>query len=369
MKKTGTRRIETHRLILRPFRTGDAEDMFSGWASDPEVTRFLTWPTHPDVKVTEMVLNDWISRYEDGGFFNWAIEWRETGRVVGSIAVVRLEEAISEAEIGYCLSRSFWGRGIMPEALRAVADYLFDTAEISRITATHDVSNPKSGRVMEKAGMRKEGIRRRGGLNNQGICDTACYSLLPTDRVPAPKGEKAEVNVRLAEQKDLEQVNRLRRQVNDVHTAGKPEVFKPGFPDDLRNHIYTIWNDPKQRIAVAELQGEIVGFAVLNHVTRPENPFMFERDFLDVDEFGVDEGFRRRGIASALIRFIRDFAKENGFDRVELNMWEFNRGALAFYEAAGFTTYRRYMEMKLQAPEQVPAENKSPEKEVPDHGS
>ena len=48
-----------------------------------------------------------------------------------------------------------------------------------------------------------------------------------------------------------------------------------------------------------------------------------------------------------MIRFIREFAKENGFSRVELNMWEFNRGALAFYEAAGFKTYRRYMEVRI----------------------
>ena len=74
---------------------------------------------------------------------------------------------------------------------------------------------------------------------------------------------------------------------------------------------------------------------------------MFERDFLDIDEFGVDSRFRRQGVASALVRFIRDWAEQNGFRRLELNMWEFNRGALAFYEAAGFTTYRRYMEMDL----------------------
>ena len=65
------------------------------------------------------------------------------------------------------------------------------------------------------------------------------------------------------------------------------------------------------------------------------------------DEFGVDQDFRRRGIASAMIEFIRDYAKVQGFKKLELNMWEFNRGALAFYEAAGFTTYRRYMEILL----------------------
>ena len=126
---------------------------------------------------------------------------------------------------------------------------------------------------------------------------------------------------------------------------GKPEVFKPGFSDELRDYIYDIFRDPAKKIAVAELNGQICGFAVLNHIVRPENPFMFERNYLDIDEFCVDKGFRRQGIASAMISFIRDFAKEQGFSRLELNMWEFNREALAFYEAAGFTTYRRYMEM------------------------
>ena len=73
---------------------------------------------------------------------------------------------------------------------------------------------------------------------------------------------------------------------------------------------------------------------------------MYVRDFLDIDEFCVDAGHRRQGIASALIAFIRAWAREEGYKRLELNMWEFNREALAFYEAAGFTTYRRYMEME-----------------------
>ncbi len=151
--------------------------------------------------------------------------------------------------------------------------------------------------------------------------------------------------VRLARENELERVNELRKQVNDIHVAGKPDVFKPGFDEVLQNHIYTIWNDPEQSIAVAEKDGVICGFAVLHHINRPESPFMKERDFLDIDEFCVDEAFRRQGIASEMIAFIRGFAKEKGFHRIELNMWEFNQDALAFYEAAGFRTFRRYMEM------------------------
>ena len=347
MNKTGTQRIETHRLVLRPFTIDDADDMFSNWASDPEVTRFLTWPPHSSADVTRLVLGSWVSRYGDGGYFQWAIEWKETGTVIGSIAVVKLEEAIESAEIGYCLGRKFWGRGIMPEALRAVMDFLFDTVGLNRITAGHDVNNPKSGRVMEKAGMRKEGILRASGINNQGIRDVAVWAALREDRVPKAEKTPAQVTVHFAREDELDRVNELRRQVNDLHVEGVPDVFKPGFCDELRDFIHVIRNDPNKEIVVAEADGTVCGFAVLNHIVRPENPFMFERDFLDIDEFGVDRAFRRRGVAGAMIRFIRNYAKEKGYRRLELNMWEFNRGALAFYEAADFRTYRRYMEIHL----------------------
>ena len=155
------------------------------------------------------------------------------------------------------------------------------------------------------------------------------------------------MNFRFAVENDLDRVNVLRRQVFDLHAAGKPEIFKPDFTDALRDYIRIVFADPDRRILVADEGDAIVGFAVLNHIVRPENPFMHVRDYLDIDEFCVDAGHRRQGIASAMIAFIRDWAREQGFTRLELNMWEFNRGALAFYEAAGFSTYRRYMEMKL----------------------
>lgn len=153
--------------------------------------------------------------------------------------------------------------------------------------------------------------------------------------------------VRFAEEHELHRVNELRKQVNDLHVAGKPEIFKPGFPEELREFVHSIWNDPDKAIVVAEREGEICGFAVLHHIVRPETPFMFVRDYLDIDEFGVDEAHRREGVATEMIAFIRAYAKEAGFSRIELNMWEFNRDALAFYESVGFSTYRRYMELQI----------------------
>ncbi|MBR3196505.1 MAG: GNAT family N-acetyltransferase, partial [Clostridia bacterium] len=171
MNKAGTQRIETDRLILRRFRLEDAEDMYANWASDPEVTRFLTWPAHSSVDVTKSLLADWISRYEDGGYFNWVMEHKDIGKAIGNISVVRLKESIDAAEMGYCMSRAYWGQELMPEALRAVMDYLFDVVGLNRVAACHDANNPKSGRVMAKAGMKQEGILRAAGKNNLGICD------------------------------------------------------------------------------------------------------------------------------------------------------------------------------------------------------
>ena len=155
------------------------------------------------------------------------------------------------------------------------------------------------------------------------------------------------MKIRVASENDLDSVNELRKQVNELHAAGKPEVFKPEFSQGMRDFIYQIWNDPEQVIIVAEMDSAICGYAVLHHIIRPENPAKWEQDFLDIDEFGVDEACRRQGIATEMIAFIREFAANRGYSRIELNMWEFNKEALAFYEAVGFTTFRRFMEISL----------------------
>lgn len=153
--------------------------------------------------------------------------------------------------------------------------------------------------------------------------------------------------IRFAREEELEKVNELRKEVNDVHVEGRPDIFKPGFDAVLRDYIYEIWKDPNKDIVVAERDGEICGVAVLNCIYKPENPFMLARDFMDVDEFCVAEKYRRQGVATEMIEFIKKYAKDKGFQKLELNMWEFNEGALKFYESAGFETYRRYMEIKL----------------------
>jgi RimJ/RimL family protein N-acetyltransferase len=181
MQKLGTRTLETERLILRRFSPRDAEDMYRNWASDPEVTRFLTWPCHTSPEGTRALLEQWAEKYADGTYFNWAIEYRRSRQAIGSIAVGKLNEEIGSAELGYCIGREYWGQGIMPEALTAVMHFLFEDAGFNRISACHDVNNPRSGRVMEKAGMRYEGTLRKAEKNNRGVCDIVVRAALRSE--------------------------------------------------------------------------------------------------------------------------------------------------------------------------------------------
>ena len=153
--------------------------------------------------------------------------------------------------------------------------------------------------------------------------------------------------VRYAIREDLPRVNELRKQVNDVHVSGRPDIFKPGFGQVLQDFLYEVFEDENKDVIVAERDSIICGFACVHYVDKPESPYMYGRQFYDVDEFCVDEAFRRQGVATELIDFIRQEARSKGFKKVELNMWEFNEDARAFYEAVGFTTYRRYMEMEI----------------------
>lgn len=174
----GTQTIETERLILRKAVREDAEPMFRNWASDPEVTKYLTWPTHKSVKTTCQILDLWIQEYNRPDFYQWMIVLKEFGQPIGSISVVRQNEQVEEAEIAYCLGSRWWHKGIMSEALSAVIKNLFEEVGMNRIAARHDPNNPHSGGVMRKCGMQYEGTTRASDRNNQGICDAAHYAVL-----------------------------------------------------------------------------------------------------------------------------------------------------------------------------------------------
>jgi len=180
MNHKGTKTIETERLILRRAIPEDAEPMFRNWASDPEVTKYLTWPPHASIEVTCSIVESWVAQYEKDDYYQWMIVLKETGEPIGSLLVSTVGRAQS-AHIGYCIGKNWWHQGIMSETLRAVLGFLFDEVGYHRVESMHDPNNPNSGAVMHKCGMTYEGTARQADRNNQGICDAAYYAILRSD--------------------------------------------------------------------------------------------------------------------------------------------------------------------------------------------
>lgn len=153
------------------------------------------------------------------------------------------------------------------------------------------------------------------------------------------------IRIRYAQREECEAINKIRMQVNDIHVSGRPDIFRTDAWEKIKDIVYKRFDEDGSGVIVALLSNEIVGFAQVQYVCKPASPYNLERKFYHVEEFGVDEMHRRMGIATALMEFIKNDAKERGFSKVELDMWQFNDSALAFYEKTGFITYRRMMEV------------------------
>lgn len=182
MNLIGTKTIETERLILRKLKIEDAEDMFNNWASDGDVTKYLAWNPHDNIDASAAYIAFCINEYEKDETFQWGIELKENNSLIGTISVVELKTNIDSAAIGYCISKKEWNKGIVTESLAAVVKFLFNEVGVNRVEAYHVVENRASGRVMEKCGMKYEGIKRDGLRAASGnLVDLAVYAILKAD--------------------------------------------------------------------------------------------------------------------------------------------------------------------------------------------
>lgn len=147
-------RLETPRLILRPWTQADLEDLYA-YARVDGVGQLAGWTPHRSLEESQFILDLFMG--EDKTL---ALEHRETGEVIGSIGLEELAhlgpelDALRGREIGYVLSRDFWGQGLMPEAVRAVTDYCFGTLHYDFLTCGYFTRNTQSRRVIEKLGFR-----------------------------------------------------------------------------------------------------------------------------------------------------------------------------------------------------------------------
>jgi len=145
--------LETERLILRKWAQSDLQDFYE-YASVPGVGEMAGWPHHASIEVSQKILDSFIAGDEV-----FALEQKETGKVIGSLGIHRrtMDEnypAENPREIGYVLSRDYWGKGLMPEAVRAAIAYAFEQLHVDVLWCGHFTHNPQSQRVVEKSGFR-----------------------------------------------------------------------------------------------------------------------------------------------------------------------------------------------------------------------
>ncbi len=149
--------LEGPRILLRKISVTDAEDVFRNYAQDEAVTQFLIWKPHEDIHATRRFLKECDEQWGDGRGFSFGILLREDERVYGMIS---MRPKSHNVDVGYVLSRAFWGQGIVTEALTILSDWCLAQPTYWRVEAYCDVENKASARVMEKAGMELEGRLR-----------------------------------------------------------------------------------------------------------------------------------------------------------------------------------------------------------------
>lgn len=182
MNEIGTIKLETDRLILRRPTIDDAKLVFAGWASDEKVTKFLSWNVHKDVEETEKYLLSVIEEIKNGGY-HWVVELKDTHELIGDISAVSINRKHENCEIGYCYGSKFWGNDYATEALKRVIDFMLNDVNFHLVEAKHISLNSASGRVMQKAGMKLDGVlkeRRIDKLTGEKV-DLVIYSITKKD--------------------------------------------------------------------------------------------------------------------------------------------------------------------------------------------
>jgi len=149
----------------------DAEDMFA-YASDEETTKFV-FEQHRNLMETKISIANYFMKEPLG---KYAIEYKENHQMIGTVDL-RVNTNAGLGELGYTLSKNYWGKGLMPEACEVLLQLGFEKLQLVRIEAIHDLRNSKSGRVMEKIGMTKESTLYDAKKLRGEVVDLVKYSL------------------------------------------------------------------------------------------------------------------------------------------------------------------------------------------------
>jgi len=171
-------RFETARLILRRIEPKDCEDIFE-YSSEPEVTKHLTWKPHVNITETMDYIKDVQKRYENGKYYDWGLEYKTNGKFIGTCGFTSVNLNQNTCEVGYVLSKNYWGMGLVPEALEYIISFAFSYFGFDKIEARFFDGNTRSKKVMLKTGMTFEKTDRNSWHIKGEYRTVHTYSVTP----------------------------------------------------------------------------------------------------------------------------------------------------------------------------------------------
>ncbi len=167
----------------------------------------------------------------------------------------------------------------------------------------------------------------------------------PTAAAPEPR---AEFVIRPAREADLPALASIHTSIHEPHARALPEIFRPVLPEQIEPYLASFLNQPEMGLFLAEQEGTVIGSAGVLLREAPDTPGFQPRRFAVVDFIGVHPGFRRLGVARALMEHVQGWSQASGAGQIELNVWEFNSGAVRLYEELGYSRVMRRMWKPLQ---------------------
>lgn len=173
-------RLESERLLFRKITDEDAQDIYE-YAQVKEVTDFVPWYPHQSVQDSMEFIKFTEEKYSSDNWIVLGIELKENHKLIGTIDIRSWDSVNNCADVGYVVSKNYWGRGIMTEALRRVIKFCFDELKLNRVEAHCEEENTGSWKVMEKCGMKFEGVLREKVFMKNRYRSMKMYSLLRSE--------------------------------------------------------------------------------------------------------------------------------------------------------------------------------------------